>query len=269
MIFYFTGTGNSQYAASKVGQRTGETPIAVTEYTNRIKDDPEALINFDLDKDERIGIVFPVHSWGPPSPVLEFIDRLSLTGYKDNYIYCIITCGENIGNTVKTISKRMKRKNYITDSAFSVAMPNNFMIFGNVYSEEKCKALLEESEKRLEEISDKIYEKKRGVFELRKGPVPFIMTGLFHKGFKSFKNKAKYFYATDDCRGKLCSICAKVCPTNNIEVEQKPVWGKNCTLCTACINYCPVRAVQYGKKTVNKGRYTHPDVNRINSGSIE
>lgn len=38
--------------------------------------------------------------------------------------------------------------------------------------------------------------------------------------------------------------------------------GNACRQCLACINRCPVQAIQYGKGTVNRGRYTHPDLER-------
>jgi NAD-dependent dihydropyrimidine dehydrogenase PreA subunit len=45
--------------------------------------------------------------------------------------------------------------------------------------------------------------------------------------------------------------------------DGRPVWGKDCTQCLACINRCPVHAIQYGKGTAQRGRYYHPDLNRL------
>ena len=41
--------------------------------------------------------------------------------------------------------------------------------------------------------------------------------------------------------------------------EGRPVWQGHCVQCLACLHRCPVTAVQYGKKTANKGRYVNPE----------
>lgn len=41
-------------------------------------------------------------------------------------------------------------------------------------------------------------------------------------------------------------MCRKVCPCNNITVEEKrPVWNHSCCGCNACVVYCPTKAVQF------------------------
>jgi Fe-S-cluster-containing hydrogenase component 2 len=52
-----------------------------------------------------------------------------------------------------------------------------------------------------------------------------------------------------------------VCPVNNIIiVDGKPHWQHRCQQCLACLHYCPEIAIQYGDKTLKKGRYHHPEV---------
>ena len=57
-----------------------------------------------------------------------------------------------------------------------------------------------------------------------------------------------------------CGICAKVCPTGTISLsgDGKPEWADSCVQCVACIHRCPVRAIEYGKISLKKGRYHHP-----------
>lgn len=47
-----------------------------------------------------------------------------------------------------------------------------------------------------------------------------------------------------------------------IDLEiKKPVWTKDgCACCLGCIHRCPEQAIQYGKKTESRGRYTNPNV---------
>ena len=82
-----------------------------------------------------------------------------------------------------------------------------------------------------------------------------INSGIINDLFYPVFVHAKKFYATNDCIS--CGKCVKVCPLNNIRVEDgKPVWGKNCTHCMACICRCPKEAIEYGKHSRGLTRYT-------------
>ena len=68
----------------------------------------------------------------------------------------------------------------------------------------------------------------------------------------------KPFRADEKCIG--CGKCASICPSGAIEmVGGRPKWTKNkCLKCCGCINRCPVSAIQYGKRTIHRGRYVNP-----------
>jgi len=60
-----------------------------------------------------------------------------------------------------------------------------------------------------------------------------------------------------------CGKCELRCPLNNIKLKKHhPVWGKKCTHCMACIANCPVEAIEYGKTSHGKRRYTCPDYHK-------
>lgn len=67
------------------------------------------------------------------------------------------------------------------------------------------------------------------------------------------------FRVTDACIS--CGLCERICPTGTISMQAgKPVWTDTCVQCVACIHRCPVRAIEYGKGTLKKGRYHHPEI---------
>ena len=67
MIFYFSSTGNSKYVADYLARQTGERLIDVS------KAGLKQEWKYTLDKDERLGFVFPIYAWRPPSLVLKGI----------------------------------------------------------------------------------------------------------------------------------------------------------------------------------------------------
>lgn len=254
MIFYFSGTGNSLYAARTIAEHNDEELVSIAAAINS----SDNSFEYTLKENEIIGFVFPVYAWGPPKMVLDFIDNLKLNNYKDNYIFSVATCGENIGNTMKVLASALKKKDLTLFSAFSIRMPNNYIIIGDVDSKEVENEKLLKAKDTLKNINKIIAEKGKWVFELIKGPVPALLTTVVNPLFNKGTMHTERFYANDKCTG--CGICERVCNCKNIKVTEKPKWGKKCTQCLACIHYCPSKAVQYGKATEKKGRYRNPNV---------
>lgn len=254
MIFYFSGTGNSLYAAKKIAEHNGEKLISIASEMNQAGNSFE----YSLKENEAIGFVYPVYAWGPPEVVLSFIRKMKLAGYKDNYTFSVATCGDNIGNTMKVLKSELNKKNLNLDSGFSLQMPNNYIIMFNVDSKEVENKKLSAAEETLKDINKTIESRTKGVFKITKGMLPFILTSVINPGFNKGGKDTKKFYATDSCTG--CGICEKVCNAQIIKVDKKPAWKEGCTQCLACVHLCPVKAVQYGKGTEKKGRYSNPNI---------
>ena len=70
------------------------------------------------------------------------------------------------------------------------------------------------------------------------------------------------FAVIDRCTG--CGICAQVCPSGTIELEEgRPVWHDGaCQWCFACINWCPEAAIGFTRlPEKNPGaRYRNPSL---------
>lgn len=251
MIFYFSGTGNSLYVAQKLSENDG---IKLIDIADAIR---EKHFEYQLEKDEKIGFVFPVYFYGLPTVVAEFVDQLNIKSDSKHYIYSVITCGGSIGNADKMLKKLLEKKNLELNSSFSVLMPNNYTIMYDVPTKEEQNLVLQDAENEIENVAKLVDTKEKGNFAFHGYLFPF--TPILYPIYGIYR-KTKKFYATEDCNN--CGSCAEMCPTEVIQIEnKKPVWIKEkCSHCSACINRCPTRAIQYGNSTKKRGRYVNPNV---------
>jgi ferredoxin/flavodoxin len=255
MIFYFSGTGNSLQIAKAIAEQNNEKLVSISAAMNAKIN----LYEYTLEDNEVIGFVFPIYAWAPPKRVLQFIERLKINNVRNSYVFSVVTCGENIGNAMKVLDAGLKRIHLKLDSGFSIRMPNNYVIIGDVDSKEAENRKLSAAEEVLVHINNVIKDRKKDVFEVVKGFAPGVLTSVINPLFNKNAVDTTKFYANENCTG--CGICEKVCNCKNIKIQGRPQWGSNCTQCLGCLHLCPVKAIQYGKGTENKGRYSNPNIN--------
>lgn len=253
MIFYFTGTGNSLFVAKNIALTQGETLVSIAQEYGENK----SVYEYGFKENEVLGFVFPVYAWGPPTIVLDFISRLKIL-YGNPFVFSLCTCGDEEGYTTNKLKKLLISRDITLNSAFTLVMPNNYIIGFDVDTKEIEQKKLREANQRLNQINSIIAQRKSGVFQLIPGKAAYIKSSAVNYLFNRFAKSTKGFYANDKCI--CCRLCESICPVNTIKVQDKPVWGKTCTQCLACIHRCPVRAIEYGNKTVGKGRYVHPSL---------
>ncbi len=237
MIFYFSGTGNSRRIALRLAGLTADKAVDIVSLTDI--PDPKT--------ERRIGLVFPVYAWGLPEPVEKFLERLPAA---DCYTFAAVTCGADAGHALKKAGKIRP-----LSAAWSVAMPNNYVIGSQLEEEETVLRKLRAADEQTEEIAREILEEKR-VYRVHEGALPRLKSNLIHPAFNRFARRTAPFYATDACNG--CGTCARNCPAKAIALEGgRPVWTRqNCFQCLRCLNACPQTAIQYGKATEKRRRYT-------------
>jgi len=251
MIFYFTGTGNSSWVAKSTAEALSENAIAISDYING---DTIDLPEFTLTSGERIGFVFPVHSWGMPPIVRKFIKHLRINGYAGQTVFGIFTCGDECGYTKEMFLKLIRSKGWACRHVYSIQMPNNYMLLPgfDVDGKELEKQKIENAKSLLPKIIQAIRD-DTPIREYTKGSMTFLKSRIVYPLFCKYALNSRPFHTTTACTS--CGICVKKCPTKNISIADKPAWGKHCTQCLSCINRCPSRAIEYGKSTQKKGRY--------------
>ena len=93
MIFYFTGTGNSLYAAKQIG---GEL-ISIPQVIHRKEQSWRA---------EEIGIVCPVYGHEMPAIVKGFLKKAE---FQTEYFFLILTYGNIHGGAAELAQQELKR----------------------------------------------------------------------------------------------------------------------------------------------------------------
>jgi len=254
MIFYFTGTGNTGFIASRLAQATGERLIPIATAV------VDGVHRYHLEADERIAICFPVHGWRPPFIVRDFIKQLHLDGYKGQYCYAFATCGDDVGLTFDYLREDLRSAGITLDSTFSVIMPEtyNFPVIDQIDTPESAQRKIAAARERIDQLMPAIINRERGVCDINKSRWPRINSQLLGSFFlKHWVTDCKFTVDAAACI--RCGKCQRVCPVGNIDCSNgnPPQWRHNnlCTTCFACYHHCPAHAIDFGGRTRGKRQY--------------
>lgn len=241
MVFYFTGTGNSLYAAKQLDAEFISIPHIINS---------EPLV-FEA---ERIGAVCPIYGHEMPAMVKEFLRRAT---FHTDYLYLVLTYGARHANAAELAGKALydagKQADYIT----TLLMVDNFL---PVFDMNEQMTLDKQVEQQLAKIKADLHAKKHIRQEVTKED------RKIHQGYLNLVEGAAEtvwakFRVTDACIG--CGICTKVCPAGCIYLEnQQAVYtSTNCQACFACIHACSEMAIQLSMPEKNaKARYRNANI---------
>lgn len=289
MIFYFSGTGNTKWAASKLAAATREDLISIAPYMRADDSSHNLAEPFILKENERLGFVFPVHGWRVPKLVREFICKMKIlrepiqrepsdataenkAKADDNlknrpFAYCVCTAGDSIGITIENLNEVISQNPSLqtlgiteVSSSYSLIMPESYigLPFMDVDPKEREIRKKENAAQELAVVCEEIFDRKEGISRLVKGPIPWFFTKVVGGFFENVLITDKRFHVEKD-RCVKCGICANVCPVGDIKGGhgEYPVWlhHKDCLTCFTCYHHCPHHAIEFGNQTQKKGQY--------------
>ena len=238
VIYYFSGTGNSLRAASRIAEQLKDTEVI------SMRNDPQ---NVPATKYEMIGFVYPVYHWTMPDPVVSFIEELKMN--TKAYVFVVAMPSFVNGFACEKLEEIVTRK--------VNGVANYEIVYPPMPS---AKWVVPKTEEKISRIAREIAERKNKEIPRANAFVrkryPKVMPV-----YKSLQQYADYpFTISKECIA--CGLCAKVCPCQNISMEEgKPTFLHHCAQCMACVSFCPKRAIGY--------QLREDDLKQLKSNSIK
>ena len=242
MVFYFTATGNSLYAA----RYFSSTPVSIPQIMQ------ETQRTF---KDHEIGIVCPVYAGEPPKMVVKFLQE---SKFEAEYFYIILTYGLDESDSPEFTAHLAKKYGLSVDYIAAIKMVDNYL---PVFDMEEETALEKHIDEQVEMAVQAVSERKHGIPEAteeqRKLHAHVAQMNRLAPAF----NNGSQIKVNKDCIG--CGICTKVCPIGNFYIENGKAKRKRkiCEFCLACVQNCPQKAIGLRLADKNpKARYRNEHI---------
>lgn len=243
MVFYFTATGNSLYAAKQLDDERHSIAQAIHDENNIYKAD-------------RIGIVSPVFGHEVPALVKEFLEKST---FETHYFYMILTYGNRHAGAAELAEKLLKELGITPSYINVVLMVDNYLLAFDMEEQRKIDKKVDEQLAAIKTDIDSHRKYISPVTDQDRANHLEYLARVENEPDKAWFNVA--YSITKDCIG--CGICEKVCPKGCYVVEkQKSRWNlENCIRCMACIHACPMKAIRMNMPEKNpNARYRNENI---------
>jgi ferredoxin len=240
-IYTYSATGNSLYAARKIAEKIGGGIVSMNAGSAVCEDDV-------------VGFVFPNYFWGLPRKVARFVSSVRIAN-KGAYVFAVVTCGGPSFGLLGWLKESLGRNGISLCYGASLISGSNYI---PEYEFKDSPEFRQKIERKLAKISAAIANRETN--RVSSFSVPNKMVNKYYPD----ANSDRLFTVSPSCTG--CAACQKVCPVNNIEMDNagggagKPVFRHRCEHCLACLHNCPASAIDWKQKTQGKPRYRNPAI---------
>lgn len=232
-FFYYSGTGNTLLIVNEMIKIFSAKGIQVNlhkiEHT-----DPKKVHTGKI-----IGLAFPVAFQSTFPFVWDFFNDLPQT--EGTPVFMIDTMMAFSGAIVGPLKKVLVSKGYNCIGACEIVMPNNW--FPKKINDEENSDKFNNGLRKARVYAEELIDGKASW-----NRIPFLSKCLYHICCNDFMMKRinladgrRITVNKDKCL--KCGLCSRLCPVNNIEMKEYPVWHDSCEVCMRCLSFCPVNAV--------------------------
>lgn len=232
-FYYFSGTGNTFLVVEKM-EKTFEKNGFDVELHRIEKSDPKKVNLHHI-----LGLAFPVAGLSTYPFVWDFIESLPSTD--GTPIFMVDTLAGYSGGMVGPLHNKLKKRGYEPIGACEIKMPMNIFY---IQSDESRSKLIGKGIKKAEKYAQALVDGQAnwGSFPV----IPSVLCTLSRSLMSSWewKSQQKWFgFHAEKSECNHCGICEQICPLNNIEMREYPVYKCKCQFCMRCVSFCPQNAI--------------------------
>jgi NAD-dependent dihydropyrimidine dehydrogenase PreA subunit len=214
-----------------------------------------------MGKYDLIGFASPVEFFGLPKFIYDWFADLP-TQKNHKLAFLLLTYGNIAGTAIIQFRTLVQEKGFRIIAGHTLHMPDNFPI-------SRIKGFKASSSPNKQELSrfhlfasilkDLIESVKAGHEILEASFRLSLMNYFFNIPDRYAAKRSIGFKFVNEEICTSCSLCAKECPYNAIEMNCFPIFIEElCYGCWRCYNICPVQAI-YTNKLKRKGHYHGPN----------
>jgi len=247
-LFTYTGTGNSLWIARELAKGLGAAQVYPL---SRIPG--EEMENGT----DAVGIIFPVHIWGLPHPVIAALDRFA----KDPLPVLLRRSRQRRPGCrhPPPVEAADAGQGLSLSSGFEIAMPSNYIPLGWSGTGGEAEGEVRAGAEKVGAIAAGGSQAGGAAGRKRSALADILLGWLYRLSFARVPLMDKSFWVDGKCNA--CTICKSICPAGNIVLEAgRPSGSTIANNVSPASNGVLGKPIQFGKKTPRYERYHHPDV---------
>jgi ferredoxin/flavodoxin len=258
-VFYFSGTGNTKWAAEQL-QSSFSAAGHVCEIISldNEADRPEEHIR----KSDAIGFAFPIYGADMPDIMRCLLETPAFSEKKWNKPAFVVTTAGYM-DAFGPFAAAKLLKSFHLAAYIKILMSNNVStpkLKGHFISDGRLKQRLTQGRKKTDTLVGRLSSGSKYIRNIG----PYLLPGmLIRRQLKKAKAEAYRELSVDGTKCTRCLRCVRSCPTRSIVYTGGAfTFLSSCTACMRCYNFCPAYAILHG------GKYADPAIYKRYRGPV-